>query len=107
MVQINEYNCIEIFLYCKPRHFLKKIFLTYDSILKYAKILEENVLSDEKSLKILFKKLEMQIYYFKIIFLNFRLAKKLYVRDDELFIKEIEFYPTLEDLIKSINKGNN
>jgi len=35
-----------------------------------------------------------------------RLAKKLYVRDDELFVKEMEFYPTLEDLIKSVNKTN-
>lgn len=34
-----------------------------------------------------------------------RLAKKLYVRDDELFIKELEFYQTLEDLIKATN-GN-
>lgn len=56
MVQINEYNCIEIFLYCKPRHFLKKLFITFDTLLKFAKGLEENVLNDEKSLKILFKK---------------------------------------------------
>lgn len=56
MVQINEYNCIEIFLYSKPQHFLKKLFITYDTLLKFAKTLEENVLADEKTLKILFKK---------------------------------------------------
>ena len=56
MVQINEHNCIEIFLYCKPRHFLKKIFITYDILLKFAQNLEENVLNDEKNLKTLFKK---------------------------------------------------
>lgn len=65
MVQINEYACIEIFLYSKPRHFLKKIFITYDSLLKFAKNLEENVLSDEKSLKSLFKR-----FYFIILILR-------------------------------------
>lgn len=56
MIQISEHNCVEILLYCKPRQFLKKIFIGFENILNFAKTLEGNVLADEKSLKTLFKR---------------------------------------------------
>lgn len=64
MIQISEHNCVEILLYCKPRQFLKKIFIGFENILNFAKTLEGNVLADEKSLKTLFKRFLLNSLYF-------------------------------------------
>jgi hypothetical protein len=84
IAHLKELKCLEVIVYSKPKNMLKKLFLNFQECLNYAKQNDMSLDSDADAKKLLNK-----------------VARLLYFKDGELFIKEIPYANTLEELLRT------
>ncbi|KAL4465152.1 hypothetical protein ABPG73_022649 [Tetrahymena malaccensis] len=85
ILQIKEYNCVQIILYNKPNNFLSKIIVGFQELIDYSiKIKMSNAFIDQDQLNEFFKEL----------------SRRLQIEKGQLKIRDMEYYNSIEDFTK-------
>lgn len=94
IIHLKEIQSVQILVYNKPRNLLKKLFVHFNEILEFSK--KNNIpIDEENNANKVLTKYRLQFWINLIIY---RVAKLLYFKDNELLMREVQYFKTIEDL---------
>ena len=102
VVNVQEFECLMLMLYNRPKKFLKKIYVDWQTLVDFANVASAGSLEDERGVYTVLKKFQTPFFPFTFLIIPLlssfksRLAMQISLRKGDLLLRDIKYCTNIQ-----------